>query len=164
MSVDSRRNISGDTIIEVLIAIAVSASVIALTYITMNKNIAITQANQDRIEATRIIQSQIEALRVSHHDILQSLTIPNAPFCFNAGRITELPLGAVNDNLTSDDYSLYGDDLVGCSNGDYRIGVKGDTVDARQYVIYVRWDRTGGRSKTIYENRDEIKMTYRVGL
>ena len=163
MSVEGRRT-AGDTIIEVLIAIAVSASVIALTYVTMNKNSAITRANQERIQATRIAQSQIELLRVEHNAVQQTLAAPNAPFCFNGDKIVELPLGAVNDSLDSDDYLLYGDQTTGCRDNDYRVGIKGDVSDVRQYIVYVRWDRTGGRSKVINENRDEVRVTYRVGL
>src|SRR5690606_39104613 len=58
-----RRREAGDTIVEVLIAIAVVSSVLAITYSIMNRNLLTMRDNQERTEAMKLAQGQIEALR-----------------------------------------------------------------------------------------------------
>lgn len=60
---------SGDTIIEVLIAIAVVSGVLGTTYAIMNRNHMIVRTNQERTEASKLAQRQIEMLKgfISQH-------------------------------------------------------------------------------------------------
>lgn len=57
------RQQAGDTIVEVLIAIAVVSSVLAIAYSTMNRNLQIMRNNQERTQAVRVAQDQIETLK-----------------------------------------------------------------------------------------------------
>ena len=54
---------AGDTIIEVLIAIAVVSFVLVTAYATTNHSILATQNTQERSQALQLAQSQIEFLR-----------------------------------------------------------------------------------------------------
>ena len=53
----------GDTIIEVLIAIAVISVVLVTAYVVTNKNTQSIQDTQERAQAQALVNAQIEALR-----------------------------------------------------------------------------------------------------
>jgi len=53
----------GDTIVEVMIATAIISLVLAAAYVTTNKNTTLMQASQEREQAQRLVEAQIEALR-----------------------------------------------------------------------------------------------------
>ncbi|CAN5448619.1 hypothetical protein BH10PAT3_BH10PAT3_8260 [soil metagenome] len=152
----------GDTIVEVLIAMAVASSVLALTYVTMNRNLNITRASQERTEASKVVQGQIEALK-ARTDAGRTLVSDN--FCIDAtdGSEIELPPGIPNTTgstpaarLAADDFSKYinplgvTEDCV--SSGLYHYGAI--LVSGTTYRFYVRWERVGGGG------REEIIMVY----
>ena len=140
---------AGDTIIEVLIAIGVASSVLAITFSTMNRNLLITRDAQERTEATKIAQGQMEALRQ-----IATLPIAGTNFCINAAGTAVGLAGVPNTSsggLAADDFTKY----VGeCTNGLYHIALT--SSNQKDYHVYVRWDRiTGG-------TRDEVVMVYRI--
>jgi prepilin-type N-terminal cleavage/methylation domain-containing protein len=138
----------GDTIIEVLIAMAVAASVLAVSYGTMNRNMLIIQDNQERTEASKLAQGQLEALR-------RVLVLPavNTSFCIDStGLIQTLPAGVPNASLAADDFTKYTGQCT--VNGLYRIVLT--SSDQKNYYISVRWDRI------VNNERDAIAMVYRL--
>jgi prepilin-type N-terminal cleavage/methylation domain-containing protein len=58
-----RRNQQGDTLVEVLIAIAIVSLILTTAYAISNKNTLAIQSNQERIQAQHLVEAQIEALR-----------------------------------------------------------------------------------------------------
>jgi prepilin-type N-terminal cleavage/methylation domain-containing protein len=58
-------NQAGDTIVEVLIAIAVVSLVLVGAYVSTDKNVQSTQDAQERTQAVKYVQTQIEYLRVA---------------------------------------------------------------------------------------------------
>jgi prepilin-type N-terminal cleavage/methylation domain-containing protein len=54
---------NGDTIVEVLISVAIITLVLAIAYATMTRNITIMQDNQERSQAAKVTQGQVEALK-----------------------------------------------------------------------------------------------------
>ena len=56
---------TGDTIIEVLLAITVMGSVLAGAYVTANRSQQNIRQAQERVEALQLVQSQIEQIRVT---------------------------------------------------------------------------------------------------
>ena len=55
----------GDTMIEVLVAIAIISLVLVTAYALTNKNTQAIQANQERIQAQHLAESQLEALKAA---------------------------------------------------------------------------------------------------
>jgi prepilin-type N-terminal cleavage/methylation domain-containing protein len=53
----------GDTIVEVLIAMAIISLVLAGAYVTSNRNTILMQSSQERQQAQRLVEGQIEMLR-----------------------------------------------------------------------------------------------------
>ncbi|HSX31598.1 MAG TPA: prepilin-type N-terminal cleavage/methylation domain-containing protein [Candidatus Saccharimonadales bacterium] len=62
----SDRRQTGDTIVEVLIAIAIVSLVLTAAYVITNKNTVAIQANQERIQAQHLVAAQIESLRAQN--------------------------------------------------------------------------------------------------
>lgn len=140
----------GDTIIEVLIAIAVASSVLAITYSTMNRNLQISRQSQERTEATKIAQGQIELLR-SHLDLADT-TINSGVFCLKDTATTARTgfTGSIPATLP-DDFTKYGPECINVDNF-YNLAI---TVNAGIYKIYVRWYNVQGTGQ------DQVVMVYK---
>ena len=64
-----KRNIRGDTLIEVLVAITVLGTVIAATYSLSSRASRIGQASQERAEAVKLMEQQSELVRTVIKDV-----------------------------------------------------------------------------------------------
>lgn len=71
-------NQTGDTIVEVLIAITVISMVLVGAYIATNNNTLANQTTQERAQAVQLVQSQIEQLRAAGSI--------NDGWCFSGGK------------------------------------------------------------------------------
>lgn len=158
----NRRNpiIAGDTIVEVLIAMAVAATVLALSFSTMSRNLYSLQDAQERSTAVKLIQGQIEAVRNLYNakDATFNGLSTNTSFCvYNNGQ--SISTGFQNTapsglDLTSDSWGNY---PANCTQGPgniYHLGIS--TADKSIYKFYARWDQVGARS------RDQVMMVYKV--
>ncbi len=147
MSVQHKSGQSGDTIVEVLIAIAVASAVLGAAFSTMNRNLLVTRASQERSEAAKFAQGQLESLK-AYTD--SKLPVPAGNFCLNG--VTTFPVagGSPTAVAAADNLSNY---PAQCKLNFYNAGIVNDSP--RNYHIYVRWDRIGG-------GRDEIIMVYRT--
>ena len=58
----------GDTLVEVLIAMAIISLVLVGAFVTSNRNTATLQATQEREQAQRVVEAQVELLR-SHGSV-----------------------------------------------------------------------------------------------
>jgi type II secretory pathway pseudopilin PulG len=54
----------GDTIIEVLFALAVLGAVLSSSYVVVSRNITANRISQERLEAVKIAESQMEKLQI----------------------------------------------------------------------------------------------------
>lgn len=73
-------NSIGDTIVEVMIVLAVLGMAISVSYATANRSLLDTRQAQENAEAAQYIQAQLEALRS-----LTSATVTPNPFNTSAG-------------------------------------------------------------------------------
>lgn len=122
------KNRRGDTIIEVLIAIAIVSLVLVGAYVSVNKNTAINQDTQERSVAQKLVEGQIELLRT------QSAALAGKT-CFDSN---SKPASGATCNVSPDGGATY----------DLNIGKQSDT----SYQVSANWDSlAGGRSNvTIY--------------
>ena len=146
-------NSRGDTIIEVLIAIAVVSSVLGITYSIMNKNIQTTRDNQERSEASKIAQGQLELLRTAWFSVPVSKftsQVAVGNFCMKEDMTSA---NVSNPNQLDDlgyDLSCIKDDLY------YHFIAKNNAdINNLSYTVTVRWNHLGG-------GRSEIVMAYKV--
>lgn len=155
------RSQRGDTIVEVLIAIAVVGSVLAIAYATMNRNLQTMRTNQERTEAVERARDQVEALRAfaSTTAGVAQLDAQIAGFCLNAsGSLTSLSNGVPNADANADgDFAGYG---AACTFDElYHVGIRRETDGTGNvnFKVYVRWDKlVGGTGK------NEVVIVYRV--
>jgi type II secretory pathway pseudopilin PulG len=144
-------NQRGDSIVEVLLAIAIAASVLAITYSIMNRNLLTVRDNQERIEATKLLQGQIEALRNLNNTNPTSIPAAGTNFCLkNDGTPQTIAGGSPTANVTADTWANYTGE---CTNGFYHLGIT--TANNGTYRFYVGWDRLGNGP------RDQIIMAYK---
>lgn len=70
----------GDTIVEVLIAIAVVSVVLTGAYVTTNRSLLNSRSAQEQSNAVKVVESQLELLKAMA-DTPGALTSPPASFC-----------------------------------------------------------------------------------
>jgi len=119
-----RFNQKGDTIVEVLIAITVAASVLAVGLSTMNRNLVTTRNNQERLQASKLVQGQIELLKAA------------------SDLKTPLPAAGVSFCLTSATTYKTGSD---CDDFDtlFDVRIKESTSEPDLFNFSARWDKIG---------------------
>ncbi|HEU4914118.1 MAG TPA: hypothetical protein VFT16_01805 [Candidatus Saccharimonadales bacterium] len=79
----------GDTIVEVLIAIAVITSVLGGAFVMTNRSLQNTRTSQERVNAVKLVESQVELLKslaATNSPAIFGAGVP-APFCINSARI-----------------------------------------------------------------------------
>lgn len=77
----------GDTIVEVLIAIAVVSLILGGAYVTTNRSLQATRSAEERSVALKLAESQVEqikALSKTDPGLIFDTTTPN-PFCIGTG-------------------------------------------------------------------------------
>jgi type II secretory pathway pseudopilin PulG len=154
------KNQSGDTIVEVLIAMTVASSVLGISLSTMNRNLAITRDNQERTEATKIAQGQLEALKAAKQTGAPTIPAIGTNFCFSSDGRSTITVTNGNPhvgNANADTFADYG--ACKSPNNLYYYTIRNfDGTGSGTYDFYVRWDAFKGG------NRNEIKMVYRIKL
>lgn len=154
-----RKSQRGDTIIEVLLAIAVVSSVLGISYSIMNRNILTLRSNQERTEAAKIAQAQLETLKYTWNT--NPAAIGAGGFCFSGGAHRPLGGTAPTASISDDIYTNYS--AAGCRfNNLYHAGIRRTATDT--YTVYVRWDQVGGRQGASDARfaRNEVVMVYRL--
>jgi type II secretory pathway pseudopilin PulG len=76
----------GDTIVEVLIAIAVMTSVLGGAFVMTNRSLQDTRTAQERVNAVKLVESQIELVKnvvATNPDSLFGAGVP-AAYCINS--------------------------------------------------------------------------------
>lgn len=78
----NRLNSAGDTIVEVMIVLAVLGLAISIAYATANRSLLNTRQAQENSEATQIAESQVEALSTLANDTTQNI-YQAGPYCIS---------------------------------------------------------------------------------
>ena len=148
------RTQAGDTIVEVLIAVAVVSSVLVGAFSIANRSSTQIRASQERSEALKIASSAIEVLKANAGTAKEKAVL-GQPVCATTGFVTK----AMVDNgalptLANDTTSKY---VAACnSGGNVTYSTSVTPVDASTFRINTRWDRVGGG------DRQEVIMNYRI--
>lgn len=149
----SLKNQRGDTIVEVLIAIAVMSLVLGGAYVTTNRNLLATRAAQERSNALTLVESQLEQIK--------SLAITDAASLFDTNIPTEFCI--------SQDQAIVGADTADCKVDQsgapteaepiYNLSVTRSAPDVNLgYIFEVTntWVDPSG------DHNNEVKMLYRI--
>ncbi len=156
-------NQAGDTIVEVVIAVAIISSVLVGAFIVSQKSALAVRDSQEHGEALQVLQGQVELVRamVLAEDHSTNHIFDTSPkyFCVDGAdpnglkrvdfqsTVTELP------SADSDPYDYYAPECKDIQ-GRYNIAVSYDDL-TYTFTFHGRWDRLGG-------GKNEVKMAYRV--
>lgn len=133
----------GDTIVEVLIAIAVAGSVLGGAYALVNSNVKSNQLAQERTNAVKIAESQLELLRAY---VDSNETLPTGNFCFRKSDNRLLAISASIPSTQDGDYPGGCRFDEGTATNRYMTGIV--TTNTNTFTVYVNWDDpTGGRAQ-----------------
>ncbi len=149
-------NRAGDTIVEVMVVLAILGMAIGISYATATSSLLANRSAQENSEATLLVQSQIEQLRnfVSIDSGFFNNQSGTVSFCFD----TTGSFIPINDPI---DYSKY---PAGCGlvNGIYNVSITRLAVDPASGAIInkftgkVVWDNVQGRGQ------DSTTLVYRL--
>lgn len=144
----------GDTIVEVLIAVAVVALILAGAYVATNRSLLATRSSQERVNALKLAEAQMEQIKGladTQPEKLFTTTGPNAspnPFCIE--KETGMPVPAGNAACV---VNLSGDPAPSGVEPRFTISI---TRSGNDFVLTERWTDVSGRIT------DELKLRYRV--
>jgi len=161
MWVLNKQNQAGDTIVEVLIALSVIGLVLAGAYATSSKSLEIVRQAQERTEASKIVENQLEVIRavagVASDPSTNVIWDDSLPFCVQAdGTIAQYPSSPTLPTEAQDAILN-----IEANGGDYpsecvlrNFYHTHVTFDgANRFNVIVRWNRLGG-------GVDETHMVY----
>ena len=138
-------NQRGDTIVEVLISIAVVSLILGGAYVTTNNSLQGTRAAQERSDAVKVVESQLEAVK--------SMAVGNPTALFGAA--------------TTGTFCVVNGAPVGVANAGCKVNAKG-IATSTQPVFSISITRTNNTFvitntwNTLKGTQDRIQMTYRV--
>jgi type II secretory pathway pseudopilin PulG len=128
----------GDTIVEVMLAIAVVSAVLGGAFVSSNKSLQGARQSQERGEAMKLLEGQLERMKQLSGSTGSNLFTQSAPFCVN-----DTP--AIR--LASDAACRQGTD------GRYALSI---TRNANTFTALATWDRIGGGGQ------DRVQLIYRI--
>lgn len=133
----------GDTIVEVLIVLAVLGLAIGISYATANRSLQNARQAQESSKATELLRSQLESVRVlaaaGSTDPLKNVFIAG-PFCIDS--LNEVKPSRVGPNPNP----------ACIFNELYNIEI---TQDHNTFTLVTRWDDVAGQGK------DKAQLIYR---
>ncbi len=153
----------GDTIVEVLIALTIISLVLGGAYVSASRSLNNGRQAQERGEALKLVQSQIERLKfIASGSDNTIFTTPNY-FCISP---TNAIVDAFNPTramattvaVAVEDFSQYtSPDCKGQGLGQlFNLSVRRDPLNVNQFTASARWERAGSAG------REELTIVYRV--
>lgn len=140
----------GDTIVEVLLAIAVISTVLSLAYVTVRRATNNARQAQERGVATKLLESQAERLK----SIAPDEPDPPAASIFTDNNFC-LDTSSVRKPVTDGACKVYetGEPHVGGGDVEYRLEI---TRSGNDFTIFCKWDRAGG------DGEEQASISYRI--
>lgn len=119
---------NGDTIVEVMMAIAIVSAVLVGAFVATNRSSQTTRTAQERGEALKWAEAQVELLKAAADTGTPNLNDPSnpTPFCISGTLIVAAS-------------------TAGCRPGLYRIAITKQPVPSA-YVTQVTWSNLSGGS------------------
>ncbi len=160
-----KTNNRGDTIIEVLICLAILGFIMSITYSIVSRAQKTIRSSQERVEALKLAEGQLERLKGSQRDsTLGSLASKpsSSPFCYGTdGSVTGFSVPNPNNwsaDINSDQLSTYPPGCKGQGSGNlYNVSIVApNNAQGGLFTVRVRWERLGGGQL------EEVKLEYKI--
>jgi len=150
----------GDTIVEVMIVLAVLGMALSIGYATASRSLSNTRQAQENSEATAIVQSQIEALRKLSGEPATSpgfIFDKTVPFCVK-DLSSANPIETTLANCNFGQNSLYSIRIYNCDKLASLAGTPcTSNTNVDQFIAQAKWDDVSGDG-----NQDSVTISYRV--
>lgn len=152
---------SGDTIVEVLIAIAITSLILVGAFQSARISLTGTRRSQERVEGLKVAEEQLERLREQTSITGNNFTNPalSGTTCINMVGGYQSSTGLLNPENFSDANahppSCNRSPAAGVTY--YPVIVRSGSPGAYSFKVYVRWDRAGGGGI------EETTLSYRLG-
>jgi Tfp pilus assembly protein PilV len=145
------KNQRGDTIVEVLISIAIVSMVLGGAYVTTNRSLIGTRVAQERSDGLKVTESQLEAVKsmaVSNPTVLYGTATANgAKFCMSNATVVSSTNAACKVNAAGTATTVA---------PAYNITITRATdASTTTFTIKTVWDNLRGAT-------DNVQMSYRV--
>jgi prepilin-type N-terminal cleavage/methylation domain-containing protein len=141
----------GDTIIEVLLAMAVIGLVMGAAFGIANRSVNIGRSAQERTEALKIAESQLEKLKAKTPAVITPAPVN---FCIdNAGALVDASNPSCISQNGQGGAGLY---TINISKPDI-------AVSGSPYTITISWDRLGASQASVADRRDTVNLYYKLG-
>jgi Tfp pilus assembly protein PilV len=143
----ARMSQRGDTIVEVLVAIGVLSLILGGAFVLTNRSLQGTRSSQERLNATKLVETQLEHIKNLAATDASQLTAAPANFCVNSSGLVR-PDTDGGCHVNAD-----GTPAPSSTQPVYNITVSrtGDT-----YKVKNTWDSITG------DNVESVEMSYRV--
>lgn len=148
----------GDTIVEVMIVLAVLGLAISICYATANRSLLNTRQAQENAEATELLRGQIEALRTV------ACSLATDPSCHRPAAIITIGQSFCLEIKPDGTYQTKvipaPDNGTLCNKGSvpYHMYIKLTDASSGTYTATAIWDSIQGGGK------DTVTLTYRLPL
>lgn len=147
MYIIKKLNNTGDTIVEVLIAVAVLSLVLTSSFALANRSALMTRQAAERGEASKVAQTEIEQFKSAITNSAITLPNPDSLSCYDSTNSTFVDAKI----LKSDVDTKYNDSVVPnqCKHGvdnRYKAFIYRNPApdSSNTYTVYVRWDSVRG--------------------
>ena len=146
----------GDTIVEVLIAIAVVSLILGGAYVTTNRSLIATRAAEERGNALKLAESQVEQLKgfaKTNPDAIFGAATP-MPFCIS-GSTSSVVTANGNPSLNNAECKLSAGGTPTSTQPIYSLSITRGS-DGNTFTILNQWADASGRIS------DSLRLIYRV--
>lgn len=134
----------GDTIVEVMIAVAIVSMVLGGAYVSTNNNIQTSRNTEEQGSALKLAESQVEQLKgIVSVDPAKIFDSPYSNFCI----YQDVLYDSGNANCTVDFRGSQG-----TNQPQYQLSVNRSNST---FTVNVRWDKLGG-------GQSNVRMVYRI--
>lgn len=143
---------TGDTIVEVLLALTVVTSILGGAYITSSRNLNNNRQAQERGEALKVAESQLERLKAA------ATSGSTAPYTIGTSFCLDSTNGVQSATIPADqadNFDAYQSVCTVQGGGPiYYVAIVRSGADT--FTVSIRWDRAGGNG------RDTVTLVYRL--
>lgn len=140
------RRQDGDTIVEVLIAMAVMALVLGGSYATASRALQVGRQAQERTEALKLVEGQVEQIKYLSADPTKNIfSTTETNFCIDNSQ---------KQNIAQFNTFPY---RAECFKANlYNVGIQYEAAKHDLFTVRATWDRLGGGGQ------DEVIIRYRL--
>jgi len=142
----------GDTIVEVLLAMAVVGMVLGSSFGIANRSLNIGRSAQERTQALKIAESQLELMKIAEESGV-SISTQTANFCLHVPDTTSgVKVVAAGSNECEDIEGLY------------TIVIDPDGANSSKvFEIRIIWERLGAANANAADRQDTLSIFYKIG-